>query len=591
MISPPEMEKGGHTAQGRQNSVGRGLSMTELRLENQRATQLRETLLDKWIKRLLFYAHVAGRHRTACVVLIVALTIGLRCALLPWLPRPHAWVQDEFAYLLGADTFASGRLTNPAHPLWQFFEAGHIITYPTYTMKYQPGQAGFLALGQVLFGDPYWGVVISTGLMAGAICWMMQGLLLPGWALIGGLFTAATFGAGHYWIQSYWGGAVPALASALMIGAFTRIVYRGRHRFIWLFTASSALGLLTRPYEMGVLAAILTMTLIVVHVRRRSWIALRKMALPYVSGMVAWACFQMYYDWRITGNPLKLPYILHEEQYAVAPSFWMLPTRNVPRPWSPALYSIHWVLDKGKYETLANMGWVHRTGMLLRRAVTADDWGGVGYHTHTATPELFGILRYVLVFTPVLWFSRRVRRLTVLAIPLALSTCLTLWAFLHYLAPFIVVALALIFLLISYLRSLNMRGRRVGNFMVALILLYLPFRPLSMAHSVITAFSDAGNGGNALYVRERTRITATLQRSGGKHVVIVRYKPDPPPRRDWVYNSANIDAQQIIWAGDRGAVENRKLLAYYHDRHIWLLYTDESRVRLEPNLRFEPYRE
>ena len=177
-----------------------------------------ETLLEQWLKRLLFHAHRVGRHRAACVVIIIALTIGLRCALLPWVPRPRAYVQDEFAYLLGADTFASGRLANPAHPLWQFFESIHMIAQPTYSMKYQPGQSAFLALGQVLFGDPYWGVVISTGLMAGAICWMMQGILLPGWALIGGLFTAAAFGGGHYWIQSYWGGAVTALASALMIG-------------------------------------------------------------------------------------------------------------------------------------------------------------------------------------------------------------------------------------------------------------------------------------------------------------------------------------------------------------------------------------
>jgi hypothetical protein len=443
-------------------------------------------------------------------------------------------------------------------------------------MKYQPGQAAFLALGQVLFGDPYWGVVISTGLMAGAICWMMQGLLLPGWALIGGLFTAVAFGGGHYWIQSYWGGAVPALASAVMIGSFTRIVHRDRHGFIWLFTAGSALGLLTRPYETGILAAILTIALIVVHVRRRSWTALRKMALPYVSGMAAWACFQMYYDWRITGNALQLPYMLYEQHYSVTPSFWMLPTRNVPQPRNPAVYSIHWVLDLGAYESLRDMGWIHRTGMLLRRAVTADEWGP-GYHT--MLPELLGALRYVLVFAPFFWFSHRVRRLTVLAAALGLSSCLTLWAFLHYLAPFLVVALALIFLLISCLRSLGSRGRRVGNLLVAMILLYLPFEPLSIAHSAVGAFR---NGGIIPFVRERARITTELEHAAGKHVVIVRYKSNPPPRRDWVYNSANIDAQKIIWAGDRGAVENQKLLAYYQDRHIWILYVDELPVRLEP---------
>ncbi len=544
--------------------------------ELRRGIRRRDTVLDACVKRVLFYAHVIGRRRAACVVLVIALTIGLRCALLPWLPRPQPFVHDEWAYLLGADTFASGRLTNPAHPLWQFFEACHIIVHPTYTMKYQPGQSAFLALGKVLFGDPYWGVVISVGLMAGAICWMMQGILLPGWSLIAGLFTAAVFGGGHYWIQSYWGGAVAALASALMIGAFTRIVYRGRYSCIWIFTAGAVIGLLARPYETGVLSAILTIALIVVHVRMRSWAALRKLAWPYASGMLAWACFQMYYDWRITGNALKLPYMLHEKQYSVTPSFWILPTRNVPKPWSPAVYSMHWVQDKNKYETLRNMGWVRRTAMLLHRAITAD---AADPRFPTTLPELLGALRYVPLLAPLFWFSRRARRLTVLATALGLSTCLTLWGFLHYFGPFIVTELALIFLLVSYLRMLNVHGRRAGNVLVALILLYLPFKPLLLARSEIAAFS---NGGNVPFVRARAGITRALQRAAGRHLVIVRYARDSHPRDEWVYNSANIDAQTIIWAGDRGAVENRKLLAYYPGRHIWALYPDETPVRLEP---------
>ena len=560
---------------GRERLMTRSAATFESPVREQHVTHRRETLLDQYVRKLLFCGHIVGRRRAACVTLVIGATIGLRCALLPWLPRPQPYVQDEFAYLLGADTFASGRLANPAHPLGEFFEATQIITHPVYVMKYQPGQAAFLALGQVLFGDPYWGVVLSVAVMAGAICWMMQGLLLPGWALIGGLFTAAVFGGGHYWIQSYWGGALPALASALMIGAFTRIL-RGRLWCIWLFTAGTALGLLTRPYETGVLSATLTIALMVAHVRARSWTALWKIALPYAAGMAAWACFQMYYDWRITGNALKLPYMLHEEQYSATPAFWMLPTRTVPTPNNPAVYAAHWLLDIPKYDELRSMGWVRRTAMLLRRAVTADEWEP-GFRT--TVPELTGILRYVLALAPLFWFSRRVRCLTALAAVLGLSTCLTLWAFLHYLAPMMVVVLTLIFLLVSYLRSIDVRGRRVGNVLVAMILLYLPFESLLMARSAIDVFR---NGPNAPFVKERARITAELQRAGGQHVIIVRYNSDRPARRDWVYNSANIDAQKIVWAVDRGSVENRKLLAYYHGRRFWLLYANESPPRLEP---------
>jgi hypothetical protein len=491
-------------------------------------------------------------------------TILVRLALLPILPIPTPQVHDEFSYLYGADTFASGRVANPQHPLWVFFESFHIVQHPTGQSKYPPLQAVFLAFGERFLGHPWFGAVLAAALLSAAMCWMLQGWFPPGLAFFGAAVSAGYISVLSYWTNSYWGGTISAIGGCLVLGAMRRLVRSPAPKD----AVAAALGLAilsnSRPFEGACLAVAATVTFVFwMRAEHRSWRPLFRanMLLPAAAILAVAAMWTGYYNFRVTGKPTLMPYELHESQYAVTTAFRFLPEKHN----SPVFH--HKVLEQYW------KGWEVRStqesaGFHYRR----PDAGGIP----TAMKTGGSLVAFLAAGGLLGWKNRSLRFALLAALLFALGLSTERTILLHYASPglgllFIVFLFGFRFIRVAR-RHAFINGPLMARGVAALLFLGMGASAWSMHRS--NHIPTVGD--------RRDQVMARLSGIGGQHLVIVQYSDSHNFHEDWVYNRADIDHAQFVWARDMGPELNRYLLDYFPDRHVWLLQADEGPQAITP---------
>jgi hypothetical protein len=293
--------------------------------------------------------------------------------------------------------------------------------------------------------------------------------------------------------------------------------------------------------------------------------------------LIAGAAWLGYYDSRVNGNPLVLPYKINRATYATAPYFVWQDPKPEPHYRHEEMRRFYEVDELDDYKRVHS-----RSGIFVMTLIKA--LRGILFFSGAALLPLFLMLPRTLR-------DRRIRFLVLSLLVLAAGMTIQIYLFPHYLAPFTGAFYAVGLQALRHLWHWSPGDQPVGMAItrssVAICVLMaglrlfdqqlhcpVPQRPVSTW--ICNWF------GPDHFDTERASVERKLDQSPGQQLAVVRYSSTHDPIDEWVYNAADIDGSKVIWAREMDAASNRELTHFYSNRKIWLVQPDLPQAEIEP---------
>ena len=358
------------------------------------------------------------------------------------------------------------------------------------------------------------------------------------------------------------------LGGALLLGGFGRIVRRPRARHAVVMGMGLAILANSRPYEGLVLAVPFVAALGIWLSSRRApaaGVTFRRIVFPLSCVLLIAGAGMLYYNCRVTGRPLTMPYQVYERTYGTQPLFGFQDRRPTP------LYR-HEILRRyyggGRQEKRS-------VSELATRILSRGRDQGREYF---ASLFVVAAIAISVPFERILWHHLAMLTLGVFTVFIGIPS----WTFPHYAAPAAGLALLITLRAMRHLGAWRVGGNRLGRPLAqALALLAVAILGVGLYHRPWLPGPEYGSP-EASWPYDRARIVADLSQNGAKHLVIVRYSAKHSVHEEWVYNGADIDGSPVVWAREMDAQATARLITYFPGRRVWLLEPDGPERRPVP---------